>query len=162
MIGSVSFFSILLSTTALSTSLASTTVSSFLGLSVSLPFSVALGFVSFSALFTAGAWWWSNNFLFRRSNDLYQNDLIGGRAFGKIYAKQIAENDETILAMWARVREHIKSNSGFPGSNEHTLTEVAKRTSSRQRNKDLQTIDGILSETIPTLRRKSAPSFNKE
>lgn len=160
-VGSTTLFSFLLSGTALSASLASNVVSEFLGLTVSLSLSSALGFVSFSAMFIAGSLWWSHRFLFRRSNDLYQNDLVGGRAFGKIYAKQIAENDETILAMWSRVREHIKANSGFPGSNEHVLTEVTKKTNKRQRNADLKTIDDILNKTVPTLRRKSSPTFHK-
>ena len=95
----------------------------------------------------------------RRATQLVEEDLLGGRSFNKIYAKRIAERDETLLSNWSRVREHIKSDTS--GMSDAELLSLLLSSRGMKGRSDLRAIERLIEEDIPALRRRAAPEFNK-
>ena len=82
---------------------------------------------------------------------LMETDALNS-AYRRIYSSELAEKDEFTKVMWRRVREHLlRSFSSVD------LVNVSGDLSARSRSADLATLERILSEDVPRLRRQSAP-----
>jgi hypothetical protein len=157
---SVASISFLTGSGSLLTFIASDFVSNLVGMSVSLSGVFTSGVVSISTIATVLTGISMKSYLSKRSRKIYLEDLLGGRAFSKIYSKKIAEKDETLLTMWNRVKDHISANNRYPAP-ETSLLVLSNKTSASQRKKDLETIENTMESIIPGMRRKAAPNFNR-
>ena len=138
---------------------ASDFASSAMGMSISIPTSAAASVTLVSALLSIGTVSWSHTHIERCARQLVDEDLIGGRVFGKIYAKRISERDESLLSMWHRVQDHLKSNTSSVSDREF-LTMLLS-SSGLKRKSDLRAIEKVMEVDVPALRRKAAPQFSK-
>ena len=158
--GGVSTIGAVSSAVSLMSCFASGYVSSYIGVSVSLPVPFAGGIVGVSVVSTAVAVLWADKHITKRSRELFFDELLGGRIFGKIYAKRISENDGTLLSLWNRVLVHIKADT--LGQNASTLLTNLRSTagSDWKRRVDLKDIELLIETHIPALRRLAAPTLS--
>ena len=151
--------SITASGTSLVACFASDFASQLVDMSVSMPAPAAATVTVISLVLSISTIWWSRSHMERRARQIVEEDLIGGRSFGKIYAKRISEKDESLLSMWSRVRDHIKSNIG--GVSDKELLAGLLSSSGMKRKSDLKAVERLLEIDVPNLRRKAAPAFGK-
>ena len=119
-------------------------------LSLSLPPQAAAGTVLGGALASAALYYFQAQSLEELLNALVGAERIEA-TFRKLYARKIADKDEYILSLWARVREHLRIG----------LSAAELRSMDRPSSGEIAMLERILDVDVPALRRKSAPVFNK-
>jgi len=137
-----------------------TGVKSLIGVALTISTSTAVSISMVGGLSTLIIWLWTSRNIKEEARRLLRDDLLGGAAFNRLYARRISEKDESLLSMWTRVRDHMRISGAFnsPGD---SLTITAHKFSTSSRRAKLKEIESILDEQIPTLRRRAAPSFNR-
>jgi len=113
-----------------------------------LPPHIALG-ISLSSLVVGGG----NHVVRRKALADKQEDLCSNegltRLFQKTHMRELADQDQFIVALWERVRPQLAQTLKLTGS----LSALPKVTSSDERQ-----VDEILTKEVPYLRRLAAPA----
>ena len=118
---------------------------------VGLPFEVSIIIAVTSVLGNAGLFYWQTYGLRKQASQLTSETALEN-AFQRLYARRLVEKDEFIISLWSRVQDHLKM-----ALTSDELSNLGRVTAS-----NLSEIDRILEVEIPSLRRKSAPVFNRK
>lgn len=118
-------------------------------LSMPIEVGAAIGATGFAG--TGALFWWHSKFLIDKAAQLIKDDSMIS-TFKRLYARRIAERDESTTSLWARVHDHLILG----------LTAADLKAMDKVRSSDLKDLERILDFDIPNLRRKAAPAFNKK
>eukprot|EP00600_Ochromonadales_sp_CCMP1393_P000817 CAMPEP_0174983848 /NCGR_PEP_ID=MMETSP0004_2-20121128/17382_1 /TAXON_ID=420556 /ORGANISM="Ochromonas sp., Strain CCMP1393" /LENGTH=514 /DNA_ID=CAMNT_0016236167 /DNA_START=214 /DNA_END=1758 /DNA_ORIENTATION=+ len=94
--------------------------------------------------------WWQTRTLDKQIDQLATQTAMEA-AFQRLYARRIAENDESINSLWIRVKDHLTLT--MSSAELAALDSVGTKHTSK--------LEKILEVEIPNLRRKAAPEFNR-
>ena len=100
------------------------------------------------ALVTGILVWWQSSSLRDMSSQLVRPEYLEN-TFRKLYHRQISDKDEHILALWSRVREHMKV-----GISADDISNMKPMDSG-----DISRLERLQDHDIPRLRRESQPDF---
>lgn len=114
-----------------------------------LPWEVIAGTTAFGGAVSSGLVWYSAHRLKDFATSLI-SEMGLETTFRQLYSRQIAENDEFTMSIWSRVRHHMLIG----------LTPQDLASFKRVRSGDFQTLQNLLEQTIPELRRKISPTIN--
>eukprot|EP01038_Epipyxis_sp_PR26KG_P007666 gene7666-10430_t len=115
-----------------------------------MPIELLGGTVLFGSISSGVVYYYQSNSLTKFANLLITSDNMLA-TFKKLYSRRISEKDEFTMSLWARVHDHLIVG----------LTATELISLDRVSNNDLKTLEKIIDQEIPDLRRKSAPTFNK-
>jgi hypothetical protein len=101
-------------------------------------------------LTTLGMVWWQNSALTDLSAQLARPESAEN-SFRKQYHRKIADKDEFVLSLWARVKEHLRV--GLSAEDVRTLKPLSAG--------DISRLERLMDHEIPELRRDAQPSFNR-
>ena len=119
------------------------------------PLSITAGVGASGTLMTAVFAWWYSNALADLCSQLTQSESFEAM-FRKIYGRELADNDEYVVSLWIRVKEHLKV--GVHMEDVPRLAGTASSTSGADKAK----LERLLGVEIPDLRREASPAFNKQ
>jgi hypothetical protein len=108
------------------------------------------GYVVAGLLGAAGLKYFQSRTLDSMATTLIRKDNIES-VFRRLYAKRIADKDEFTIALWNRISEHLKL--GLTASELKDLPSISKS--------ELATLDNILDNEVPNLRRSASPTFDR-
>ena len=114
------------------------------------PIQVVGGAGVVGGLFAGFFLWWQTNALQDLATQLTQPEAFDG-SFRRQYARQLADNDEFVSALWVRVREHLRI-----GLQPDDVAELASMSSSSAKA-DAAKLDRLVEYEIPGLRRETSP-----
>lgn len=118
---------------------------------LSMPIEVGAAIGATGLAGTGALYWWQSKFLIDKAAQLIKDESMIS-TFKRLYARRIAERDESTTSLWARVHDHLILG----------LTAADLKAMDKVRNSDLKDLEKILDFDIPNLRRKAAPAFNKK
>ncbi len=116
-----------------------------------LPMEVTAAAGGVGAIGTAAAYWWQNNIVVNKASELVKDEAMI-KTFKKIYARRLAEKDESITSLWTRVFDHLILS--FNAADLKNMDKIKAN--------EIKDLEKILEVDIPNLRRKAAPAFNKK
>ena len=118
-------------------------------LTLALPLQATVGIGAAGTLGSALLFYLSSQRLEALARDLVGPERIEA-TFRRLYARRLADKDEYVQSLWARVRDHLKLG----------LSAAELQAMDRPSSTELALLDGILEKEVPTLRRAAAPPFN--
>jgi hypothetical protein len=134
------------------TAMAGVTTVAGVGLLVAMgfPFEMigAAGFAG--AAVTGGLFYYQSRLIIKMSKELMKHDSISS-TLKRLYAKRIADRDESLTSLWRRVEDHLLVSLTVNDFNSLGSVKPA----------DMKNLENILDIDIPNLRRKASPAFNK-
>lgn len=103
------------------------------------------------AVGTGAAYWWQNSIVVNKASELVKDEAMI-KTFKRLYAKRLAEKDESITSLWTRVFDHLVLS----------FTASDLKSMDKMRSSEITELEKILDVDIPNLRRKASPAFNKK
>lgn len=116
-----------------------------------MPMEMAAAAGGVGAVGTAAAYWWQNNIVVNKASELVKDEAMI-KTFKKLYARRLAEKDESITSLWARVFDHLILS--FNAADLKNMDKIKAN--------EIKDLEKILEVDIPNLRRKASPAFNKK
>lgn len=98
---------------------------------------------------TGGLFYYQSRLIHQMATSLMKSEAITA-AFKRLYAKRLAERDESLTSLWRRVEDHMLVS----------LTLNDFRSLEKVKASDVKELDRILEIDIPNLRRKASPAMN--
>jgi len=117
-----------------------------LGIYIQAPVEFAVGAAVATALGTGGMKYIHSKGL-KEAEERFLTEEELGASFRRTHAREIAEADEFIASVWARIRESLRMG----------LLSVGLDDFPKVREGDIQDLERILDEEIPELRRMASP-----
>lgn len=116
-----------------------------------LPMSVSVGTGVFGFIATSSLVWYSNHSLKDMARQLVSEQGLEN-IYRRLYARQIGESNGFVASLWRRVYQHIRI--GVPAEEVSSISRLSKS--------ERASVDRIINENIPRLRRQIAPSLTDE
>lgn len=115
-----------------------------------LPLEFIAGGGGLGAVTTSGLFYYQSRLISNKATELMKEDAITS-TFRRLYAKRLADRDESLTALWRRVEDHLLIS----------LTTADFRSLEKVKSSDIKELEKILEFDIPNLRRKASPAFHK-
>lgn len=113
---------------------------------MSLPLELTAGFGASGVVLSSLLYWWQSKALDDHARELVSESRMEG-VFKSIYARRLAEKDESINALWLRVKEHLKM--GLLPTDLQKMPKISKA--------DMASLTSMIEHDVPNLRRATSP-----